>query len=107
MELQIEASAEDLNLLRRMLDDELGEEADVQPLSSTAPGELREPVLIGLVVALGGPVIGKSVASVISRWMEHREKMKDKEAAHLKLLVEGRSKGISVKELKTLAETAR
>lgn len=86
-----------------MLEDELGEQADVQPLSSTAPGELREPLLIALVVALGGPVIVKSVAAVVSRWMEHREKMKDKELANLKLLIDGRSKQISVKELKALA----
>jgi hypothetical protein len=107
MELQIEASAEDLTLLRRMLDEELGDQADVQPLSSTAPGELREPLLIGLVVALGGPVIVKSVTTVISRWMEHREKMKDKELAQLKLLVDGRSKQISVNELKAMAKAIK
>jgi Effector Associated Constant Component 1 len=107
MELQIEASADDLRDLRRMLEDELGDKADVLPLSSIAPGELREPLLIGLVVALGGPLVVESAATIISRWMEHRENMKDKELARLKLLVDGRSKQISVNELKAMAKVAK
>jgi len=107
MELQIEAPAEDLAALRQMLDEEMGEEADVQPISSIAPGELREPLLIGLVVALGGSAVTKSVTAIIARWMEHREKLKDKETAQLKVLIDGRSRQISVKELKAMAEASK
>src|SRR5262249_12009348 len=90
MELQIEASSEDLSALRRQLEEELGEQLDVQELSSTAPGELREPVLIGLVVAMGGAAVTRGVVSVVKAWMKHREVMKDKELAKLKMLVGGR-----------------
>jgi len=107
MELQIEASSEDLSRLRQMLDEELGERADVQVLSSTAPGELREPLLIGLVVALGGPVIVKGVVTIVTRWMEHRERMKSKEVVKLQLLIEGRSNQISMEELEAMARATR
>ena len=74
-DLIIEGSPEDLEALRRLLEAELGADAAVQPVTSAQSGELREPIITALVVGLGGPVLTNAVASVIRRYLQHRERM--------------------------------
>lgn len=76
LDVRIQAESEDLEDLRRTLLAELGPELEIQEVSSTAPGELREPVLISLVISLG-PIVVKEFADVVKRWLEHREQMKE------------------------------
>jgi hypothetical protein len=71
----IRADAADLEELRRLVEAEIGPEARLFPVTSAAGGELREPILIGLIVALGGPAITKAIAGVIKRYLEHKETM--------------------------------
>jgi len=80
-DLIIEGSPETLEQLRRLLERELGTDAAVQPVTSSQSGQLREPVLIALIVALGGPVLAREVAATIRRFMEHRETMAEAENA--------------------------
>jgi len=75
-DLVVEGSPEDLEQLRELLEQEFGANAAVQPVTSSEAGQLREPILIALVIALGGPVITREIAKVIRRFMEHREAMK-------------------------------
>lgn len=74
-DIRIQADSDDLEDLRRTLFEELGPDLELQEVSSIAPGELREPVLVSLVIVLG-PVVVREFAAVVKRWMAHREKMK-------------------------------
>jgi hypothetical protein len=74
-DLIIEGSPEDLEALRELLEAEFGADAAVQPVTSAQSGELREPIITALIVGLGGPVLTKAVASVIRRYLQHRERM--------------------------------
>ena len=66
------------------------------------PGALNEPILAG-VVLVG---LAKASAKVINRWMEHREKLRDTENVRLHELIDGRSKGLSLQDLETLARAS-
>lgn len=76
-DLVIEGSPEDLEELRELLEKQFGADAAVQPVTSAESGELREPVITALIVALGGPVVTQAVASVIRRYMQHKERMRE------------------------------
>lgn len=73
--VRIEGDAEDLELVRRRILDELGGGSDVHPVSAAVPGELGEPVLAGLVVALTPAVTIRTLGAIIERAIEHRERM--------------------------------
>jgi hypothetical protein len=83
MEIQIQASPDDLEDLRQFLYQEASD-IELQEISSTAPGELREPILISLIVALGGPVVVTGFVEIVKRWMEHRENIRKMELEHQK-----------------------
>jgi len=85
-QLKIEAPPDDLEALRAMLRDELGDAVDVEEMGSQGIGELREPILIALVIALGGPKLTRAVAGVIDRWMTHRERLRELDVVELSLL---------------------
>jgi len=74
-ELEIEAPPEELEELRQLILAELGEKADLQEVTSARAGELREPVLVSLVVALGGPAVVTGVVAALKAWFKHREEM--------------------------------
>ena len=76
-DLVLEGSPDDLEELRELLEQEFGPDAAVQPITSSEAGQLREPILIALIVALGGPVVTSELAKVIRRFLEHRETMTD------------------------------
>jgi hypothetical protein len=83
-QLRIEGAPEDLEEIRRQLFAELGDDLELDEMSSQGAGELREPVLIGLVVALGGPQVVKGVVKVLDRYMLHRERMRALDLAFLR-----------------------
>lgn len=73
-DLRITGSNEALEELRMALYAEIPE-IDLTEINERKPGELGEPFLIGLVIALGGATLTKSIADIVKRWMEHRETM--------------------------------
>jgi hypothetical protein len=72
---------------------------DPQEIHSISAGFEKEPILISLIIALGGPVIVKELVSLTKEWisLRHHEKM-------MKMKIEakftnGDSKEISITEL--------
>lgn len=64
-DLIIRGDAAKLEALLREVEATVGREARVQPMTSAQAGEMREPVLIALIVALAGPpVVGAVVAAI-------------------------------------------
>jgi len=76
VQIRVEGTPEDLEQLRRDLQDAMAGEARIQPVSSSAPGELREPVLVALVIALA-PVAIDNLRRTIERYLEHRETIEE------------------------------
>jgi hypothetical protein len=74
-DLIIRADPEDLAELFKAIDEEVGPDARLFPVTEAEPVQLREPFTIALIVALGGPTIIKSITGVINRYFEHKEKM--------------------------------
>jgi hypothetical protein len=74
-ELRITGNNQILEEIRQTLYEEIPE-INLTEINETKPGELGEPFLIGLVIALGGATLTKAIAEVLKRWMEHRETMK-------------------------------
>jgi hypothetical protein len=106
-ELEIEAPPEQLEELRQQLIGELGSDLDIQEVSSIGAGELREPVLVAIIVALGGPAVVKGVVTVVERWMKHNEEMRKLEIAKLRLLEGSIERDLTVDELLRLSEESR
>lgn len=75
-QVRIEGPPEVLAALRRDLIAGVGEEVRVDALSSAVPGELREPVLVGLLLSFASTaaVAIKTVGSVVERRMTHLER---------------------------------
>jgi hypothetical protein len=74
-DLIIRASAADLEELRRRIELEVGRDARLEPVTGAQAGQLREPILIALIVALGGEQLTRAVAEVIKRYLDHKERM--------------------------------
>lgn len=68
------SSSDDLVSLRNYLlehgSEELEEPEEIQEVSA---GFQREPLLIAVIVALGGPVIIKELVSLVKEWMKIRQ----------------------------------
>lgn len=75
-QLRIEGPPEVLAAVRQDLIAGVGGEARIEAVSSAVPGELREPVLVGLLVTFGSTaaVAIKTAGSVIERRMTHLER---------------------------------
>lgn len=76
MEVRVEMSADDLKSFRKFLV-ERGT-GDLEPYDITDPsaGHQREPILIAIIVALGGPAAVASFVSLAKVWIQEREKTK-------------------------------
>lgn len=74
--IRIEGSPETLEGLRRELMAALGGGAEVEAISSAVPGELREPVLVGLLISFSttAAVAIRTAGSIIERRMAHLER---------------------------------
>lgn len=76
MELLIEGDPRTLQHLRREIDAEVGPEAQLEPAYDRTVGTLNEPILIALIVALGGKEIVLALRDILNRRYEHLERMK-------------------------------
>lgn len=77
-ELKIEIPhREDLLDLQQFLLSNLMDEIEIQEINEISSGFNREPLLIALVIALGGPVVTKQVVGLLNEWikLKHEEKM--------------------------------
>lgn len=74
----IEGETEQLEWLSNQIEKEIVD-ANLERVTSQSADELREPLLIGVIVALGGPVVIKSIVRLIERCLDHRERMKELE----------------------------
>jgi hypothetical protein len=108
LEVKVQATPEELEELRNFIFNEMGDSIDLQEIASAQPGELREPLLVAIIVALGGPAVVKGFVEVMNRWMEHREKIEELRSKHellkLQLLLETESRDILLNDLMVLAE---
>jgi hypothetical protein len=94
--IRVEGRAADLEALRHELEEELGDEINTETISAGVPGELREPVVVALIVAVASTasVAIKTVGSVIERRMLHQEVME-----RFRIYGESQRREISVAEL--------
>ncbi|HVD40596.1 MAG TPA: hypothetical protein VNC16_06280 [Solirubrobacterales bacterium] len=76
MDLIIEGQPEELEWLRREIEQALGGEAQLEAVADEDDEEMKEPLLIALIVALGGPKIVEGVKEIVERRYEHKEEMR-------------------------------
>jgi hypothetical protein len=74
-DLRIEASHEDLAKLKEALYAAV-EDVDLQEDTELRVGQHGEPLLIGLVIALGGATLTREVFKTVRHWMDQRTKEK-------------------------------
>jgi hypothetical protein len=87
-DLIIRAAPAELEELRRLIELEVGRPAKLQPVTDTQSGQMREPILIALIVALGGPALTTAIAGVIKRHLQHKEQMQNLENKHAERIQE-------------------
>lgn len=75
MDLTIKGNPAELEWLRQEIERTLGSEAELEAVASQDTIELKEPLLIGLVVALGGPAIVEAIRDVLKRRYAHLAEM--------------------------------
>jgi hypothetical protein len=71
-ELKIEMDPEDLVDFRYFLLEKGSDNLDLTPIHKVTAGFQREPILIALVVALGGPVIIREFVGLAKEWLRLR-----------------------------------
>ena len=98
-ELRIEMSRDDLEDLRSFLLESGGDELEVQELNEISSGFQRQPILIALVVALGGPIVTKQVVSLIKEWLRLRHEEK---VIKLNLLSKNGKREVTLEELQSI-----
>jgi hypothetical protein len=76
VDLIIEGHPAELEWLRRQIEAEVGRDAQLEAVPSQESDKLSEPIIISLIVALGGPVVVTSVAGIIKRRYQHKEEMR-------------------------------
>jgi len=108
--LHIEGQPEVIEEFRKFVFDESPEVARaLRPVHAMTPGFQREPLVIALVVALGGPVIVKELCGLVKRYFDlvsQREAQKH-QIDVLRLLLEQddrRKSSVSIAELEKRAE---
>lgn len=72
-EIKIEMASEDLADFRNFLLEKGSDELEPQEINEVSPGFQREPIIISLVVVLGGPVIVKEFVSLAKEWLQLRQ----------------------------------
>jgi len=76
MDLIIEGQPAELEWLRKEIDRELGPQAQLEAVPSQDSEEMNEPLLVALIVALGGPVIVESIKGILERRYQHLEEIR-------------------------------
>ncbi|GAA1589188.1 hypothetical protein GCM10009789_48550 [Kribbella sancticallisti] len=98
-DLILEGDPELLEELRKQIEADLGAEARLEPVTSTAAGEFREPLLIGLILALGGPAVVKGIVAIVDRVLTNRERMAE---LRFKVLEGDQERSITLQELRKM-----
>jgi len=75
MDLIIEGQPAELEWLRTEIERTLGSEAGLEAVPAQDGDEMKEPLLIAVIVALGGPEIVRAVTEIVARRYEHAEEM--------------------------------
>jgi hypothetical protein len=75
MDLIIEGDPAELEWLRRQIESDVGSEAEVEQIPDRTGEELREPLTVALIVALGGPKLIQAIADVLKRRYQHQEEI--------------------------------
>jgi hypothetical protein len=82
-----------------------GSNLDPEEIHEISPGFNREPIIIALVVALGGPVVTRQFAGLIKRWLELRSAERLARIQVLARLAGGGKRELTVAEINELAKT--
>lgn len=77
MDLLIEGDRKLLELLREDIEEEIGRRAKLEPRYEVRIGVFNEPVLIALIVALGGKEVTQAIRAILERRYAHLEKMSE------------------------------
>lgn len=96
--LRVEADEDELKALEAMALEDPSTGLKIQKITRMEPGVLNEPILTGVVIV----GLANAAARVIRRWMEHRETMQELRTVRFTELVEGRSKNLTMEDLKEL-----
>ena len=99
-DLIVEGDPDLLEELRREIETSLGAKARLEPVTSTAAGEFREPLLVGLIVGLGGPAVVKGIVEIIDRVFTHRERMGE---LRLKVLEDDKEWPVTLQDVQAMA----
>ena len=104
-QLKIEMPSNDLKDLRSFLLN-AGDELEVEELNEITPGFNREPIVIALIVALGGPIVTQQVVSLIKEWLKVRHEDKnlqhEEKLVKLSLLSNDGKRQVTLKELQSV-----
>jgi hypothetical protein len=73
--LIIKGHPAELERLRQEIELEVGAEAQLEAVPAQDDENLSEPILIALIVALGGPTVTRAVRDILMRRYENKEKM--------------------------------
>ena len=98
-EVKIEMPPEDLVDFRNFLLEKGSKELEPQEINEISAGFEREPIIIGLVVALGGPVLVKEFVSLAKEWLLLRHEEKKMKLA---VLSAGGTRPVSLSELEAI-----
>jgi hypothetical protein len=79
-------------------------EIDLVEINENIPGELGEPFLIALVVALGGAELTRVIGDLIKRWMKHQENMEKIRTMKFYIEENFEQKEIKLEDLKILSQ---
>lgn len=102
-DLRIEAEPDDLAELKEMLVSVM-DPLDLNEVTKISSGRNNEPILIGIIVALGGATLTKEVFSTIRRWMEHKEIMERGKSIRLLLESDADQRSVTLTDLSHLIE---
>jgi len=102
-EIKVLMPPEELSDFRNFLLDRGSEELEPQRIHEISGGFAREPIIIGLVVAFGGPILVKQFASLAKAWLELRSKERVAKMNLVVKLAGGGSRDLSVSELEAIA----
>lgn len=97
-DLRIEAKHEDLAVLKEALYNAT-DDVDLQEETELKAGQHGEPILIALVVALGGATLTKEIFLTIRHWMDDRAKEKKLDVIKLYLKTANGSRDVTLEEL--------
>lgn len=76
-ELYIEGDHALLEMLYQDISSSIGEEVQMETVMDRSSGAYNEPVIIALILALGGPAVTAAIRDIIIRRYEHIEKMRE------------------------------